>query len=170
MQFPTIFTVLLVALASSLEVFAAHEIRFKNLCSRTITPKWKGNGATSPSVGPALKTGGTHTASVAEKWVAGRAWGHDGSCSANDGAKCTLFECTFSNVGFNQCNISRVSGYNVPMAFSWVGSPSGCQGGKKCSSSTCPNTQAWLPPDSCNGCLSQCNKASVGMWVTFCPT
>ncbi|TFK97830.1 hypothetical protein BDV98DRAFT_596339 [Pterulicium gracile] len=149
MQLLTVFTLFVVAAASSVEVFAAHEIRFKSL---------------------PLKTGGTFTATVPEKWVSARAWGQDGSCSVNDGASCTLFECTFSNVGFNQCNISRVSGYNVPVAFSWVNSPAGCQSGKKCSSSSCPDTTAWFPPDSCNGCLSQCNKASVGMWVTFCPT
>lgn len=35
--------------------------------------------------------------------------------------------------------------------------------------SACGNTQAWYPPDSCNGCLSQCNPTNVGMRVTFCP-
>ncbi|TFK97783.1 thaumatin [Pterulicium gracile] len=169
MQLPPILTLGLAALLSSTEVLATHQIRFTSKCQRTITPKWKGNGETKPQAGLALKTGGKYTATVAEKWVAGRAWGADGSCSANDGAKCTLFECTFSNVGFNQCNISRVSGYNVPMAFAWVGEPAGCQGGKRCMSSSCPNTVAWLPPDSCNGCLSQCNTAGVDMYVTFCP-
>ncbi|TFL02810.1 hypothetical protein BDV98DRAFT_564874 [Pterulicium gracile] len=168
MQLPSIVALAFVAFASFTQVLGAHEIRFRNNCNKNITPRWKaGSGATSTGKVMAAKT--TWSTSVPEKWVAGRAWGNDGKCNNADGAGCTLFECTFSNVGYNQCNISRVSGYNVGMSFSWINPGAGCQGGKKCSTSNCPNTGAWLPPDSCNGCLSQCNKASVGMLVTFCP-
>jgi hypothetical protein len=167
MQFPSFVTVAFVALASLTQVSANHELRFKNNCSFNVTPKWKA-GSGGLTSGANMSPGSTWSGSVPETWVAGRVYGQNGRCAEPDGAGCTLFECSFPNNGFNQCNISRVSGYNIGMSFSWIGG-SGCQGGKNCNNSNCSNTQAWLPPDSCNGCLSQCNTPNVGMLITFCP-
>jgi hypothetical protein len=51
--------------------------------------------------------------------LSGRVFGQTGSCSKPDGTGCTLLECDFSNPSFRQCNLSRVSGFNVPMGFSF---------------------------------------------------
>jgi hypothetical protein len=52
-------------------------------------------------------------------------FGQTGQCSQPDGAGCTLLECDFSNPSFRQCNLSRVSGFNVPMGFSFDASNCG---------------------------------------------
>jgi hypothetical protein len=39
--------------------------------------------------------------------------------TSDDGIFSTLLECDFSNPSFRQCNLSRVSGYNVGMSFSF---------------------------------------------------
>jgi hypothetical protein len=168
MQIRSAFAAAVVALSASLtQVAADHQLSFKNNCGSTITPKWKNNGS-GLSSGPTLGPGATGTGSVPETWSAGRIYGQNGACAEPDGTGCTLFECSFDNGGFNQCNLSLVSGFNVGMSFDWIGG-SGCQPGKSCGSSSCPNTVAWLPPDSCSGCLSQCNTPGVGMQITFCP-
>ncbi|TFL05109.1 hypothetical protein BDV98DRAFT_601529 [Pterulicium gracile] len=167
MQLLSLLTAGLVALTSVLPAVADHELRFKNNCGFNVTPKWKA-GSGGLSSGPSMARGAQWSGWVPEYWVAGRVYGQNGACLEPDGARCTLFECTFNNIGYNQCNISRVSGYNIGMSFSWIGG-SGCQGGKNCNNPNCGNNVAWLPPDSCNGCLSQCNTARVGMLVTFCP-
>jgi hypothetical protein len=64
------------------------------------------------------------------QWHAGRAFGQTGKCSQPDGNGCTLLECDFSNPGFRQCNLSRVSGFNIPMGFQFNGA--GCGGDRWC--------------------------------------
>jgi hypothetical protein len=72
-------------------------------------------------------------------------FGQTGQCSQPDGAGwsvillyaahptlsddevcSTLLECDFSNPSYRQCNLSRVSGYNVGMGFSF--DTSSCSG------------------------------------------
>ncbi|TFL02770.1 hypothetical protein BDV98DRAFT_581640 [Pterulicium gracile] len=174
MQLPSILALAFVIFASFTQVLGFHEIRFRNNCAtKRFTPRWKA-GFSGTSSGPSLAPQTTWSSFVPEKWVAGRAWGDDDKCNNADGTGCTLFECTFSNFGYNSttsplCLASIASSPQVGMSFSWINSGAGCQGGKRCSTASCLDTGGWLPPDSCNGCLSQCNTGGVDMLVTFCP-
>jgi hypothetical protein len=72
----------------------------------------------------------------------------------------TLLECDFSNPSYRQCNLSRVSGYNVGMSFSF--DTSSCSG-NSCESSSCGGSQAFSTPTNGGASLRQCNVGGVGM-------
>ncbi|TFK99302.1 thaumatin [Pterulicium gracile] len=169
MQPTTFLAAAAVAFSSFVSVAADHRIQFHNRCGSTITPKWLGNGSRDLQSGPTLGPGASGEGWIPEYWTAGRLYGQDGRCPEPDGPNCTLFECSFENRGFNQCNISLVSGFNVGMSFNWIGGDGSCQGGKSCTHGGCPASDAWLAPDSCFGCLSQCNTPGVGIEIVFCP-
>jgi hypothetical protein len=94
------------------------------------------------------------------QWLSGRAFGQTGQCSQPDGAGCTLLECDFSTTNFRQCNLSRVSGYNIPMGFSF---DDGSCGGNRCSGPNCVSSAAFSTPTNGGASLRQCNTPNVGM-------
>lgn len=54
-------------------------------------------------------------------------FGESGECPGEDGPGCTRLECDFSNSSYQQCNLSRVAGFSIPLAWSW--SDGRCSGG-----------------------------------------
>ncbi|KAJ6499522.1 hypothetical protein C8R47DRAFT_1110997 [Mycena vitilis] len=157
LQFVSVAAVAIVASAD-------HLITFRNTCaSQTITPAFHAADGTSRYMA-AIANGGTTTTTVPEAQAAWRVFGQTGSCSYPDGDACTLLECSFDNASFRQCNLSRVSGYNVGMAFSW--SDGSCSG-NDCLQSTCDGNHAFSTPDNGGPSLRQCNTPNVGMTVTF---
>jgi hypothetical protein len=154
-----------------------HSIVFHNNCPNKITPmlhavdgsfkalKELGHGeSVSTSVPEGVRLAFLPLFASPEltrtQWHAGRAFGQDGKCSKPDGDHCTLLECDFSNPGFRQCNLSRVSGYNIPMGFSF--DAPGC-GSNRCASASCGGDQAFSTENNGGKSLRQCNNANVGM-------
>ncbi|KZV88958.1 hypothetical protein EXIGLDRAFT_161362 [Exidia glandulosa HHB12029] len=141
----------------------AHHIKFVNKCSKTIRPAFHAVDGTSRYM-KALKKGQSTSTTIAEGKKAWRVFGQTGGCSYPDGNKCTLLECSFENAKFRQCNISRVSGYNVGMSFSW--SDKKCKG-NSCLKKSCDGAHAFSNPTNGGKSLRQCNTPNVGMTVTF---
>ncbi|KAJ7449231.1 hypothetical protein FB451DRAFT_1287872 [Mycena latifolia] len=143
---------------------ADHLITFHNRCaSKTITPAFHAADGTSRYM-PAIGNGGTTTTTVAEAKAAWRMFGQTGSCSYPDGVGCTLLECSFDNPSFRQCNLSRVSGWNVGMEFSFT--DGGCSG-NYCLHPTCNGDRAFSTATDGGASIRQCNTPNVGMTVTF---
>jgi hypothetical protein len=153
-----------------------HTLVFKNNCPNKITPMLHDNGGMFRAL-KELAHGESVPTSVAEgvclrrlalffllltdvQWNAGRMFGQDGKCSKPDGGGCTLLECDFSNPGYRQCNLSLVSGYNIPVGFTF--DAPGC-GGNRCASATCPATQAFSAATNGGASLRQCNNPNVGI-------
>jgi hypothetical protein len=97
---------------------------------------------------------------LSTQWLSGRAFGQTGQCSQPDGTGCTLFECDFSTPNFRQCNLSRVSGFNIPMGFSF--DDAAC-GGNFCNGPGCDGNAAFSNPTDGGPSLRQCNNPGVGM-------
>jgi hypothetical protein len=97
---------------------------------------------------------------VPDGWAAGRAFGQNGKCSQPDGTGCTLVECDFQTSDFRQCNISRVSGFNIPAAFAFE---NGSCGSNRCGDANCDGNAAFSTADNGGPSLRQCNVPSVGI-------
>ncbi|KAH7101236.1 hypothetical protein BKA62DRAFT_703986 [Auriculariales sp. MPI-PUGE-AT-0066] len=173
---PVLFALALVA-----SVHADHVVQFVNNCPFELTPIYKG-GHTDGSAhrGPTIAAGGTGSVTLPEVWESGRIYAQDPkhSCAEPDGGNCTLSECNLGAADANgnlwrQCNISLVSGYNIPTSLSYVGGrEDSCSKTFKCLSPTCSSKQAYLTGDgqaSCDGCISQCNTSGVGLRIEWCP-
>jgi len=164
-----------VILALALQFMTAradHTITFVNKCPFDVTPMWKDNadGSTNHQASK-LGPGKTTSATIPEVWESGRFYAQDphNDCLLPDGARCTLVECNYGpEHNFNQCNLSLVSGFNLPTEFSFT--DHSCSG-RSCLSGSCPETDAWLVGNpGCNNCLTQCNTVGVGMTITYCPS
>ncbi|KAJ7694812.1 hypothetical protein B0H17DRAFT_1198969 [Mycena rosella] len=145
-----------------------HLVTFKNRCaSQTITPAFHAADGTSRYMA-AIGNGGTTTTTVAALLGVAHVWADQvvqlSRWQIHYRAGCTLLECNFDNPSFGQCNLSRVSGFNVGMEFSWT--DGGCSG-NYCLHNTCDGDRAFSTPDNGGPSLRQCNTPNVGMTVTF---
>lgn len=157
-------------------VWADHQVTFKNSCPFALQPMWKGNndGASAHKTSSPIPAGSSATATLPEIWNSGRIFAQDPkkSCAEPDGGDCTLLECSFgpSSNGQRwwQCNISLVSGYNVPASLKFVGGKEdSCKVGFSCLSGSCPMSQAYRV-EGCTNCINQCNTDNVGLAIEFC--
>ncbi|QRV82637.1 hypothetical protein RhiJN_10652 [Ceratobasidium sp. AG-Ba] len=160
------FALITTALAATTLVTANHNVSFKNNCGQKISPLIKNTANGVTYRGGALSTGGSSSSSVPENWPSGIILGLRSGDAAPDCPGCTRLECDFSTAGYKNCNLSRVSGYSIPMGFSWT---SGSCKGAACKSPTCPPSDAWVPGVDDGSSLRFCNVANVGLQVTFCP-
>lgn len=155
---------------------ADHVVTFKNSCPFPLQPMWKGNsdGANAHKTNAPIPAGGSAQAVLPEIWNSGRIFAQDPkhSCAEPDGGNCTLWECSFgpSSNGQRwwQCNISLVSGFNVPGTLKFVGGKDeSCKVAFSCLSGSCPTSQAYRQ-EGCEQCINQCNTDNVGLSIEFC--
>lgn len=163
-----------VLLAVAGGVRADHKVTFKNSCPFAVQPMWKGNndGAFAHKTSAPIPAGGSASASLPEIWESGRIYAQDPakSCAEPDGGNCTLLECSFGKGSprWWQCNISLVSGYNLPATLKFVGGKEdSCKVAYSCLSGSCPMSQAYRV-EGCEQCINQCNTDNVGLAIEFC--
>lgn len=158
------------ALLLALGVVADHKVTFHNNCPFKVQPMWKRH-FNKETRGKVIGPGKKFTTRVPEIWDAGRFFVQDPkkTCRMPDGEGCTLLECSFGpeKPRFWQCNISVITGFNVPMKYKFTNKK--CNGGRgfACAKASCPIQDAYRP-EGCDGCLKQCNTAHVGLEVTLC--
>ncbi|KZV88167.1 hypothetical protein EXIGLDRAFT_772964 [Exidia glandulosa HHB12029] len=163
------FTALLVQLFV-VGALADHQVTFINKCPFNIQPMWK-RYFDQETQGNSIATGESFQTSVPEIWDAGRFYVQDplNTCSLPDGDHCTLLECSFGpeNPRFWQCNISVITGFNLPISYKFA--DPNCTGphGWACTTPDCSIQDAYRP-EGCDGCLNQCNTDGVGIEITFC--
>ncbi|KAH7102999.1 hypothetical protein BKA62DRAFT_698274 [Auriculariales sp. MPI-PUGE-AT-0066] len=160
----------LASLLFALGAMADHQITFVNSCPFQVQPMWK-QFFDQETRGDMMDPGARYSASVPEIWQAGRMWFQDSAntCTTPDGANCSLLECSFGpeDPRFWQCNISVITGFNIPIKYKFT--DPGCTGphGWACADAMCPITDAYRI-EGCDGCLNQCNTGSVGIEIEAC--
>ncbi|KAH7097581.1 hypothetical protein BKA62DRAFT_424101 [Auriculariales sp. MPI-PUGE-AT-0066] len=160
-----IFRVIALIALLVVPALASHKVTFYNKCKKhTVRPIYHDVSGKTVHL-KALKYNQKTSMTVAEGQHAWRAYGQVGKqCLEPDGTRCTLLECSFENSAFRQCNISRVSGYNLGMKFSF-GNKS-CKG-NYCLSGKCNGDRAFTNPTDGGKSLRQCNAKNVPMSVSF---
>ncbi|EJD55192.1 hypothetical protein AURDEDRAFT_178987 [Auricularia subglabra TFB-10046 SS5] len=165
-----IFNPVAVALFLALGALADHKVTFRNNCPFKVQPMWKRH-FNKETRGKLIGPGKKYTTKVPEIWDAGRFFVQDPkkTCRMPDGEGCTLLECSFGpeKPRFWQCNISVITGFNVPMKYKFTNKK--CNGGRgfACAKASCPIQDAYRP-EGCDGCLKQCNTNHVGVEITLC--
>ncbi|KAG8993764.1 hypothetical protein FRB94_006623 [Tulasnella sp. JGI-2019a] len=148
----------LVALAAVSTVLAQHPITIYNYCGQEKYGHIK--SAAFDYVSGLLGTnGGSYEVTVPALASSLIVFGESGECPGVDGPGCTRLECDFSNPAYQQCNLSRVSGFTIPLAWSWT--DGSCTGGH-CESATASTADCWAPNSNDGSSLRQCNTANVG--------
>ncbi|KAH8930289.1 hypothetical protein BT69DRAFT_1328091 [Atractiella rhizophila] len=109
--------------------------------------------------------GGRQTVTLDERASSFIVFGESGECPGDDGPGCTRLECDFHDPNFQQCNLSRVAGWSIPLAWSW--SDGGCTGGH-CPSPSSGPADCWVPGVDDGRSLRQCNTPSVGINLYLC--
>ncbi|KAG8856735.1 hypothetical protein FRB96_006238, partial [Tulasnella sp. 330] len=116
----------LLALAAVSAVVAQNQVTIYNYCGQNKFGHVK--NANFDDVSGSLGTnGGSYSVSLPALASSIIIFGESGECPGADGPGCTRLECDFSNPSFQQCNLSRVAGFSIPLAWSWT--DPGCTGG-----------------------------------------
>ncbi|KAF8316111.1 hypothetical protein DL93DRAFT_2078360 [Clavulina sp. PMI_390] len=158
------FTKLFVFAATAATVMAQHQVTVYNYCGSAETAHVKSSAFNYIS-GALGTNGGSYSVSIPALASSLIIFGENGDCPGDDGPGCTRLECDFSNPSYQQCNLSRVAGYSIPLAWSWT---DGSCTGAHCESSSCPPSDAWNPNSNDGSSLRQCNTANVGVNLYLC--
>ncbi|KAH8923703.1 hypothetical protein BT69DRAFT_909466 [Atractiella rhizophila] len=145
-------------------VTASHVVNVYNYCGEPKRGHVK-SGSFNHISGLLSTNGGRQTVTIDERASSFIVFGESGECPGNDGPGCTRLECDFSNPNFQQCNLSRVAGWSIPLAWSW--SNGGCTGGH-CPSPSSGPADCWVPGVDDGRSIRQCNTPGVGINLYLC--
>ncbi|KAG8993308.1 hypothetical protein FRB94_001751 [Tulasnella sp. JGI-2019a] len=153
-----------VALTAASAVLANHQVTIYNYCGQGKYGHVKSSAFNYVS-GLLGTGGGAYTVSIPSLASSLIIFGESGECPGADGPGCTRLECDFSNPSYQQCNLSRVAGFSIPLAWSWT--DGGCTGGH-CESASAGPADCWVPGLDNGSSLRQCNTANVGVNLYLC--